>query len=288
MPENQQLKGINDVASPVERVAMDAFGLLQQVDDAAENLREIAASVAVQRVLIVNVCYIGASGGRWLLIDTGLPESGGGIVAAAANRFGQDSRPEAIFLTHGHFDHVGSVIELARHWNVPVYAHPEEFPYLTGRRDYPPPDTAADPGLMAKLSPLYPHDAIDLGSLLKPIPADGQVPGFPDWRWLHTPGHTPGHVSLFRERDRVLIAGDAFTTVKQESAVAVLSQDKEVHGPPSYFTMDWQTAWQSVKKLESLKPSVVATGHGQPLAGESLRSQLAVLAEDFDNLAMPH
>jgi glyoxylase-like metal-dependent hydrolase (beta-lactamase superfamily II) len=41
-------------------------------------------------------------------------------------------------LTHGHFDHVGSVIELADYWNVPVYAHKLELPYLVGQMDYPP------------------------------------------------------------------------------------------------------------------------------------------------------
>jgi hypothetical protein len=38
----------------------------------------------------------------------------------------------------------------------------------------------------------------------------------PGWRWMHTPGHTEGHVCLFRNSDRTLIAGDAFTTTKQE------------------------------------------------------------------------
>ena len=41
----------------------------------------------------------------------------------------------------------------------------------------------------------------------------------PGWRWVHTPGHTAGHVSLFRDADRTLIAGDAFVTTKQESAL---------------------------------------------------------------------
>lgn len=67
-------------------------------------------------------------------MDTGLPLSGALIRRAAAERYGSGTRPEAIILTHGHFDHAGS----AKGWNVPIFAHPLEVPYLTGRSDYPP------------------------------------------------------------------------------------------------------------------------------------------------------
>src|SRR4051812_29789160 len=67
-------------------------------------------------------------------------------------------------------------------------------------------------------------------------PADGSVPALPSWRAIHTPGHAPGHVSLFRESDRLLLAGDAFVTTKQESAVAALLKPRVIHGPPAYFT----------------------------------------------------
>lgn len=76
------------------------------------------------------------------------------------------------------------------------------------------------------------------------------MPGF---RWIHTPGHTLGHISLFRDEDRALIVGDAFVTVKQESLYKVLIQKKEISGPPRYFTTDWLAAWDSVKKITSTK-----------------------------------
>ena len=77
--------------------------------------------------------------------------------------------------------------------------------------------TAVLGGLWAWSSFLLPNRGIDLGKRVQPLPADGTVPGLPEWRWIHTPGHSPGHVSLFREQDRTLIPGDAFVTVKQES-----------------------------------------------------------------------
>jgi glyoxylase-like metal-dependent hydrolase (beta-lactamase superfamily II) len=107
------------------------------------------------------------------------------------------------------------------------------------------------------------------------------------WRWIHTPGHTPGHVAMFRESDRVLLPADAFITVKQESFWAVLTQKPTMHGPPMYFTPDWQSARRSVRELASLKPNVVASGHGLPMRGPELQRQLENLAAEFDRIAIP-
>ena len=209
--------------------------------------------------------------------ENGRPASS--IAHAAAERFGPNSRPQALILTHGHFDHVGDLPSLADHWDVPVYAHELEMPYLTGRSSYPPPDPAVGGGGMSFLSRFYPRGPINLGDRVHILPADGGVPGMPGWRWIHTPGHSPGHVSLFRDSDRVLIAGDAFVTTDQESAMAALMQPQYVHRPPAYYTPDWQAARSSVEALARLQPEVAATGHGVPMRGEEMRRQLLIAAQ---------
>lgn len=245
--------------------------------------------VSYLRTQISNVVFVGEIGARdeeWVLIDAGMATSADAILREAEDRFGR-SRPRCILLTHGHFDHVGALIPLAHHYDVPIYAHPLELPFLTGQADYLPPDATVGGGMMSLLSPLYPYHGIDMGDAMRPLPADGTVPGLPEWRWIHTPGHTEGHVSLFRDRDRAVIAGDAFVTVRQESAYAVLTQREELHGPPAYFTTDWNAARHSVRLLQALQPKWAVTGHGKPMYGHALSDGLEALAHDFDKVSRP-
>ena len=246
-------------------------------------LGRLTDDVAWMRHVMVNLFFVDTPDPRgWVLIDAGLRGATGQILQAAEQRYGRDVPPTAIILTHGHFDHVGAVGDLIEMYDVPVYAHPLEMPYLTGRSSYPPPDPTVGGGAMAALSFMYPRGPYDFGDHIQPLPDDGTIPALPGWRWIFTPGHSPGHISLFRERDGLLIAGDAVTTTKQESASAVMSQRLELHGPPSYFTIDWQSARMSVEELASLSPRILATGHGQPIAGEFVADALRVLARDFD------
>ena len=250
--------------------------------------QEVTVDLYSYTIQIVNVVFIGsASSGEWTLVDAGMPKSAKAIIQEAEKRYGVGTRPNCILLTHGHFDHVGAIIELIEHWQVAVYAHPLEMPYLTGELDYKEADPTVSNGLVAKMSPTFPNEAISLADWIQPLPADGSVPGLPEWKWLHTPGHTRGHVSFFRERDRALVVGDAFVAVQQEALYRVLVQEKQLSGPPKYLTTDWREAWASVRKLEELKPSVAITGHGVPLYGEELAVDLAKLAKDFDQLAIP-
>jgi glyoxylase-like metal-dependent hydrolase (beta-lactamase superfamily II) len=249
---------------------------------------DVAPDILGLKTGIVNTYFIGAPGSsQWVLIDAGMAGGAQKIINTARRRFGASTPPSAIILTHGHFDHVGSLHTLLREWDVPVYAHSLEMPYLTGRSSYPPPDPSVGNGCMALLSSLYPSKPIDLGSHVRILPPEGVIMQLPGWRWLHTPGHTPGHVSLFREDDHVLIAGDAFVTLRAESLLANLTLEPELHGPPMYFTPDWIAARKSVAQLAGLRPEVVATGHGIPLYGQMMQHDLERLAARFEQLAVP-
>ncbi|MBE7170574.1 MAG: MBL fold metallo-hydrolase [Williamsia sp.] len=259
-----------------------------QIKGADIDLFAAAPGVWGIRDLFVNLyIVINSADNSWVLVDAGLKTAAPKVKQAVDLLFGAQTRPTAIVLTHGHFDHVGSVKTLAEEWDVPVYAHELELPYLTGLSKYPPPDPAVDGGLMAEISGLYPRGPIDLGMRVKALPSDGTVPFLPDWTWLHTPGHAPGHISLYRKEDGVLIAGDAFVTTKAESALYTILQKKKISGPPKYFTPDWQAAAASLRLLDGLHLDIVATGHGRPMQGSGMRKSIHNLAQHFQQLAVP-
>lgn len=249
---------------------------------------EVLPDLFCYTIQIVNICFWGnPQTNDFVLVDAGMPKSANEIITVTEERFGSNSRPKAIILTHGHFDHVGGIIELIKHWDVPVYAHQMEIPFLTGQQSYPEPDPTVEGGMVAKMSTMFPNEPINLGNNVKTLPANGTVPHMPGFEWIHTPGHTPGHISLFREKDRALISGDAFVTVKQESLYKVFTQEQEISGPPRYLTTDWEAAKESVIKLEALKPLAAVTGHGMPMSGELLTTSLKKLVNEFDQIAVP-
>jgi glyoxylase-like metal-dependent hydrolase (beta-lactamase superfamily II) len=232
------------------------------------------------RIAFVNVCGIRHSDRRWTLIDAGVPYSATLIRNWAEKHFSEP--PVAIVLTHGHFDHVSAAREVADHWDVPIYAHPLEAPYLTGEKEYPPPNTGAGGGMMSLLSPLYPRGPVNLSSRLRLLDSEEDIEVLPGWQIIHTPGHTPGHISFFRESDRTLIAGDAFCTTKPESFFdAAVAQPPELHGPPAYFTSNWNDAIRSIRRLSILRPRTLVPGHGRPLSGSKIEQKFASFAATF-------
>ena len=242
------------------------------------SIKRIAPDVGWLPISFVNVFFVGHPGGRWVLIDTGIPGRADQIIDAAQARFGGGTRPEGIILTHGHFDHAGSALPLAEKWDVPIYAHRREFPFLTGRSSYPPADPTIG-GAMAFLSRFMPSRPPDLSSRLRELP--NELSMMPGWKWISTPGHSPGHVSFFRSSDRILLDGDAFATMNMDSWTGLLSGRQELARAGAPFNYDWEMSRESVRKLANLRPNVVACGHGIPMSAPDLPEQLQEFAENF-------
>jgi glyoxylase-like metal-dependent hydrolase (beta-lactamase superfamily II) len=231
----------------------------------------------------VNV-YLVRSETGWVLIDAGWPGSGPDIRGAVASVAGPSARPSAMLLTHIHPDHSGAALDLARSWGLRLRVLPAEMVLARGgiMPDYANP---LDRRVIAPALRLVPRRRLEamiardsLERDVEPFEPAAEVPGLPEWQCLPAPGHTPGHAAFFRERDRVLITGDAVLTRNPMSVRGLLSPAPVVSGPPRISTWDWRAATSSVVELARQHPDVLATGHGRPICGAEARRGLDALA----------
>lgn len=243
---------------------------------AGQVAREIAPGVHMltlgRGVAASNAYLVRSADGTCVLIDAGWRGSARAIDAAARQLLGTGTRPAAILLTHIHPDHSGAAGALARGWGVPVYAHADEVVMAAGRY-LPERSMPLDRWLVVPLMNLLParrraavEAAGDITDVVRPLDPSGAVPGLPDWEYVPTPGHTPGHVAYLRRADGVLVSGDAVLTVDLNSLVGAVSGRRRLAGPPRVTTWDRAAAQRSVESVAALNPRVLAPGHGPPLA----------------------
>lgn len=266
------------------------------------HLQEIAPDVyclEVGKGIARSNVYFVRFGTSWTLIDTGSAHCERVIQETAASLFGANTPPAAILLTHNHPDHAGSSRALAHRWGCLVYVHPDELPLIT--MDFsaylPTVKQFANPldtwvilpllRLMSQRRLVSLHAAAtEFKPVARAFAPDTGIPGLPGWVYIHTPGHTPGHVSFFRLHDRVLITGDAVVTVPLNSVWGFLRWGlgrarQRLAGPPWYTTWNWRAAKESVAALAQLEPWVLACGHGLPMSGSRTAPQLHAFAAHF-------
>ena len=154
-------------------------------------------------------------------------------------------------LTHAHPDHQGSSHAICERLGIPLWC---------GQGDVPAMETPGGitnsqaPGWLNRLQERFwtgpPHP------VARALKEGDEVAGF---TVLETPGHTPGHVSYWRESDRVLILGDVLFNMN------VLTGVPGLHEPPAIFTPDPARNRESARRLAALEPALACFGHGPPL-----------------------
>ncbi len=230
--------------------------------------------------------YLVRAGSSWFLVDAGWENDDRRIQAAVESLLGPGLAPSAILLTHAHPDHEGSAHELANAWGCPVFVHPVEIPLATG--DFAAMVRFAGPLDRWLILPLMRAvgrrrrkailDGSSLAGIVQPLEPGGAIPGMEGWQWIHTPGHTPGHVAYVRTLDRVVISGDAILTLEVNAWSGILRQQQGLSGPPWYTTWNREAAAASIARIADLEPSVLAGGHGLPLTGPATAAAVRAFA----------
>jgi glyoxylase-like metal-dependent hydrolase (beta-lactamase superfamily II) len=177
-----------------------------------------------------------------------------------------------IIVTHHDIDHIGSLAQIAAANRATILAHSVEAPYIAGAKKmvkYPSEEVLAQDPRRKEV-----FDQIGFAPVDKLV-EDGEIicGGV---RVIATPGHSPGHISLFVEGSKILIAGDALT-----------SENGRLAGPGVRATPDMSTAAKSVRKLASLSEvAAIVTYHGGLVTDDPL-GQLRRVADELEHRDAP-
>jgi len=197
----------------------------------------------------INVYLVGD-----VLVDTGIKQSAGKISGMLNGR-----GVSAIALTHAHGDHAGAMKRLAAQLGVPVWCGAADReaaeagkPVLSSGLQRP--------GLSVIAAAAGGFDGVPVARVLRE--GDTLAAGF---TVLDTPGHSPGHVSFWRESDRTLICGDVFFNMN------LLTTFPGLREPPSLLTTDPVKNRDSERRLAALEPDAVGFGHGPVLSDDAAR-----------------
>jgi glyoxylase-like metal-dependent hydrolase (beta-lactamase superfamily II) len=208
-------------------------------------MRELAPGVWQLTALLpnlINVYLLEGPAGR-VLLDTGTRWRAGLLLRQLRGR-----APALVALTHCHPDHQGSAAAVCRRFGVPLACHELDAPAAEGREPMLPRTAAVRLAHRLWSGPPHPVAVRWRGG--------ESVAGF---RVVHAPGHTPGHVLLFRESDRVALVGDLLRHVSYARGPGHLLE------MPTAFSVDPEQNRRSVRLLLELRPTLLCFGHGPPL-----------------------
>lgn len=178
------------------------------------------------------------------------------VLVDAASRWGgsrilrqtADRSLSMVALTHVHPDHQGAAKLISERLGIPLACHSADIPAMQGERPMQP-DNMIVRGLSRLLAgpPCGVTKALDDGD---------EIAGF---RVIHAPGHTDGHIILFRDEDKIAIVGDLLNGVMQRTPWPRLIE------PPRFLTANPVENRKSIRRLAELSPRVMCFGHGPPL-----------------------
>ena len=184
-----------------------------------------------------------------VVVDAGTKGAGRRLVRAL-----QGHAVGAHALTHAHPDHAGGSKRVVDAFEVPVWVGERDRADVESGRPL-----IADSWAKPAMTRLARYPPVAVARSLR----EGDVVG-PGFVVLETPGHSPGHVSYWRESDRTLVCGDVLFNMN------IVTTARGLREPPAMFTPDPARNRDSARRLAALEPELVLFGHGPPLRDPSI------------------
>lgn len=209
----------------------------------------------------------------WVLVDTGMPGTAPAIRELAKEAGVGELPLKTILLTHQDIDHIGGLPDFQAVEAPIVYAHPDDEGAINGKE----PMLKVSPERMAGLLQQLPADVRlrfeqaylhPSRSNVDRTFADGEtLPIAGGLVVIHTPGHTPGHVSLYHQPSKTLIAGDS-----------MVAKNGELSGPNPPVTPNMAQAIESLKKFQAFDIENIICYHGGLVQG-NIQERIAKLVD---------
>ena len=208
-----------------------------------------------------NSYLIEESEGALTLVDAGMQKSGKRILEYLSGLDRAPTEVKTIVVTHCHPDHVRGLASVKAATGARVAVHVAVADLVAGKARYPPPGGAMGLAFRA-MSQFFKTTQVEPDLRLKEGDTVGRL------AVLHTPGHTPGSISLFDEKAKVLFVGDT-----------VRFLNGKLEGPPAQFTLSMDQARSSIARLASLDFETMLSGHGEPLRSPDAPSMMSELSK---------
>jgi len=183
------------------------------------------------------------------LIDTSIGSAGDKILSQlkAAGHEAQDVK--RIIITHAHPDHIGGLAVVQKATGAEIWCHELEKPVIEGEVAAPRPPSMS----------FIPESKLDPLPVARALQDKDHLPFVGGLEVIFTPGHAPGHISLWQEKQKLLIVGDAIFYFFNRTTL-----------PMDLLTVDREENLRSVKKIYDLEPQSLLFGHGQPIVGNAM------------------
>ncbi|MDQ0859399.1 MBL fold metallo-hydrolase [Bacillus sp. V2I10] len=209
-----------------------------------------------------------------ILIDCGYPDFKNLLEEACIQHNVKLDSITKLIVTHHDMDHIGSLAELKRTYpHMEIVAYELEAPYIEGEKKSLRLEQAESTfdSLPDEEKP-HAEQFIHFLQSIEPVPVDRTVSNNEQLPWcgginiVHTPGHLPGHISLYLPASKTLIAGD----------VVVIEQGKlEIANPK--FTLDLDEAVRSVQLLLDYNIEHIICYHGGLFQGDVKQALLQLI-----------